>query len=146
MHGLPSEKAAVVATVDPQTVANTEKLSDAVDMQKWGEILAIFLTGDMASETIDFKLMECATSGGTYTDITGKAITQRAAHASNNDNLQFIVNLKAEELGAGKRYVKARAITGGATGGPASVVVLGLRPKFNPASDDDLASVAEIIG
>jgi len=34
MHSQPSERVAVVGTVDPQTVANSEKLTDAVDMQK----------------------------------------------------------------------------------------------------------------
>ena len=145
MHALPSERAAIIATVDPQTVANSEQLSDAVDMLKWGEILAILLTGNMAAETIDFELQASATSGGTYAAITGKQATQLAAHATNNDNVQLAINLKAEEMPTGKRYVKARAITGGATGGPAAVVVLGMRPKYAPGSDDDLASVKEIL-
>ena len=145
MQSQPSERVAVVGTVDPQTVANTEKLTDAVDMSKFEEAMFILLLGDMAAETIDFKLMESDASGGTYTDISGKAITQLAAHATNNDNEQYIINLKASELGAGKRYVKGRVITGGATGGPACVVALGLAPRYGPASDDDLSSVGEIV-
>jgi hypothetical protein len=141
----PSERVAVVGTVDPQTVANSEKLTDAVDMSKWHEVMFVFLTGDMAAETIDFKLQESATSGGTYTDISGKAATQLAAHASNNDNKQLVINLKSEELSSGMRYVKGRAITGGATGGPACIVALGVKPRFGPGSDDDLSSVAEIV-
>lgn len=114
-------------------------------MSIWEETIFILLLGDMASETIDFKLQESATSGGTYTDISGKTATQLAAHASNNDNKQIVINLKAPELSAGMRYVKARAITGGATGGPACVVALGMKPKFGPASDDDLADVVQIV-
>lgn len=145
MHSQPSERAAVVGTVDPQTVANVEKLTDAVDMQKWEEVMFVLLLGDMAAETIDFKLQESATSGGTYTDISGKAATQLAAHASNNDNKQIVITLKAPELSAGMRYVKGRAITGNTTGGPACVVALGMKPRLGPASDDDLADVVQII-
>ncbi|MBM4069631.1 MAG: hypothetical protein FJ271_11870 [Planctomycetes bacterium] len=105
----------------------------------------ILLLGDMAAETIDFKLQESATSGGTYTDISGKAATQLAAHASNNDNKQIVINLKAPELSAGMRYVKGRAITGNSTGGPACVIALGMKPRFAPGSDDDLADVVQII-
>ena len=145
MHQQPSERAAVVATVDPQTVANSEKLTDAIDMSKWAEVLFIFLTGDMASETIDFGLQASATSGGTYANITDKQATQLAAHASNNDNSQIVINLKAEEMPAGKRWVKGRAITGAGTGGPGCIVALGMRPKFGPATDDDLASVLQVV-
>jgi hypothetical protein len=145
MSSQPSEQIAVVGTVDPQTVANTAKLTDAVDMSKFHELLAILLLGDMASETIDFELQESATAGGTYTTITGKAATQLAAHATNNDNKQIVINLKAEELSAGKQFVKGRVITGGATGGPACVVMLGVKPRYGPASDDDLTDVVQIV-
>jgi hypothetical protein len=136
-----SERWAVVATVDPQTVVNSEALSDEIDMSKWHEIMAILLLGNMASETIDFALYDCGTSGGTFAAITSKSATQLAAHASNNDNKQIVITCRGDEC---KRYVKARTITGGATGGPAAVLVLG-RPRIAPGSDDDLASVAEIV-
>lgn len=145
MHSQPSERAAVVGKISPATVNSTPALTDAVDMSKYDEVMFVFLTGDMAAETIDFKLQESATSGGSYTDISGKAITQLAAHASNNDNKVAVINLKASELGAGKQYVKGRAVTGNTTGGSCCVVALGMKPRFGPASDDDLAAVVEII-
>ncbi len=145
MHSQPSERAAVVGTVDSQTVANTAKLTDAIDMSKFGEVMGVLLLGDMASETIDFEAQEAATSGGSYSTISGKAASQLAAHASNNDNKQIVINVKAEELSAGKQFVKFRAVTGGATGGPAAVLALGMKPRFGPASDDDLADVVQIV-
>ena len=141
----PSERIAVVGTVDPQTVANSEQLTDAVDMAKWHEAMFILCLGNMAAETIDFGVYESATSGGSYTAVTGKAATQLAAHASNNDNTQIVINVKAEELSSGMRYLKGRAITGNSTGGPACVVALGLKPRHAPGSDDDLASVVQIV-
>jgi hypothetical protein len=145
MHSQPSERAAVVGKISPATVNSTPALTDAVDMSKFDEAMFIFLTGDMAAETIDFKLQESATSGGTYSDISGKAITQLAAHASNNDSKVAVVNLKSSELGAGMRYVKGRAVTGDTTGGACCVVALGMKPRFGPASDDDLAAVVQIV-
>lgn len=141
----PSERNAVLAVINPGTVTSTPALTGAVDMSKYDEAQFILCSGDMASETIDFKLQESDTSGGTYTDIPGKAITQQAASATANDNLQWVINLKANELSAGKRFVKGRAVTGGATGGPMCCIALGTVPRFGPASDDDVSTVDEII-
>jgi hypothetical protein len=145
MHSQPSERAAVAGTIDPQTVANSAVLTDAVDMSKWHEVMFVFLLGNMAAETIDCEVQESDASGGTYTTLSGKAATQLAAHASNNDNKQIVINVKNEELPAGKRFLKGRMVTGGATGGPACCVALGLKPRFGPASDDDLSDVVQIV-
>lgn len=140
MHSQPSERLAVVGTVDPQTVANTERFTDVVDMSKWAEACFVALLGDMANETITFTVYESANADGSSgSAISGKQLAL-SAHASNNDNRQIQINLKAEELSEGKRYVRAGLITGNTTGGPAAVLALGLRPRFGPGSDDDLSS------
>ncbi len=141
----PSERIAVVGTVDPQTVANAAVLTDAVDMALWHEVIFVLALGDMAAETIDFGIYESATSGGSYTAISNKAATQLAAHASNNDNKQIVISVKASQLSAGMRYIKGRAITGNSTGGPACILALGLKPRYGPGSDDDLSSVVQIV-
>jgi hypothetical protein len=114
-----------------------------VDMSKWHEAMFVCLLGDMAAETINFQVKESDASGGTYATL--KSAAQLAAHASNNDNKQIVINVKAVELSAGKRYLKGSLVTGGATGGPACVVALGLSPRHGPASDDDLSDVVEIV-
>ena len=50
-----SEILAVVATIDPATIANTETFTDVVDMGANAQAIAIASLGNMASETIDFK-------------------------------------------------------------------------------------------
>jgi len=140
MTSQPSERIAVVGTVDPQTVANVEKFTDVVDMSKWHEACFVALLGDMANETITFTVYESANSDGSSgSAITGKT-TSLSASASANDNTQIQVNLKGEELGSGKRYVRAGLVTGNSTGGPAAVLALGLCPRYGPASDDDRSS------
>lgn len=137
------EKIAVVGTIDPATVANTEVFTDVVDMSKFHQVLGIALIGNVAAETVDFKAYSCD-SGGT-TAVSLKVCTQLAAHASNNDNTQLVINVRAEDLQAStQRYIKFGLVTGGATGGPCAVLALGVDPKFSPASDSDLASVQQI--
>lgn len=133
----PYEKAAVVAAVSPLNGNNTTTLSDAVDMSKFGEALFVLLTG-VIDQTVDFKLQESDASGGSYTDISGKSITQLANTA---DGKQAVINLKADELSAGKRFVKAAVTVGNGTSSLVAVVGLGMSPRFGPASDDDLATV-----
>lgn len=137
------EKFALVGTIDPATVANTEVFTDVVDMSKFHQVLATALLGNMASETIDFKAYSCD-SGGTNAAAL-KSATQLAAHASNNDNMQVIISVRAEDLQAsGKQYVKFGLVTGGATGGTCAVTVHATDARYTPASDNDLASVQQI--
>lgn len=136
------EKLAVVGTIDPATVANTEVFTDVVDMSKFHQVLGIALLGNMAAETIDFKAYSCDSNGSN--SVALKSATQLAANASANDNAQVLISVRAEDLQAsGKQHVRFGLVTGGATGGPAGVVVLGVDAKYQPASALHLASVLQ---
>lgn len=138
------EVLAVIATSDPQTHANTIKYTDVVDMADWDQVIAIACTGDMASETIDFAAYKCDSDGSNPASM--KAATQLAASASANDNSQVVIVLRPADMNGvseASRYVKFGLVTGGATGGPASVVVLGI-PRQGIASAVDLSTVKEI--
>lgn len=140
-----SERLALVATIDPATVANTEVFTDVVDMGANMQAMAIASLGNMASETIDFKCYSCDSNGSNAAAISGLAATQLAAHASNNDNTQLIINVRdADLLASGKQHIKFGLVTGGATGGVSSVAVIGL-PRQGLASAADLSSVAQIV-
>lgn len=134
----------VVAVISPQTVANTEVFSTVVDFSGLHQAIAIAALGDMAAEAIDVKFYACDSNGSNATAVT--SATQLAAHASNNDNKQVVINVRAEDLlASGKRYGKFGVVTGGATGGAASLVVLG-QPRAGVASAQDLASVVQLVG
>lgn len=138
-----TEKLAIIGTIDPATVANSEVFTDVVDMAKFHQVVAYALLGNIAAETVDFKAYTCNSDGSGATQL--KACTQLAAHATNNDNVQLGINVRAEELGPlSKQYVKFGLVTGGVTGGPAAVVVLGADGRFQPESDSDLASVVQL--
>lgn len=139
-----SERLALVGTIDPQTVT-TEVFTDVIDFGANVQALAIASLGNMAAETIDFKFYSCDSDGNNAAAVTGKAATQLAAHASNNDNKQLIINVRDTDLlASGKQYGKFGLATGSTTGGMCSVDVLA-EPRQGLASAGDLTSVAEIV-
>ena len=142
MQSQPSERIAVVATIDPVDVNNAASGSDAVDMSKFREAMFIGLTGVMAaSSTLDIKLQESILGTSTWVDLSGKSITQLV---NTDDNKQVVLNVKAEELSNGYRYVRAYQ-TPSAHSIIAAVVGVGLKPVYGPANDDDLSTVAQIV-
>lgn len=138
----PSERMAVMATIDPANLNNSTATSDAVDMSKFDEAIFILIAGAI-DNTVDFKLEQSDASGfgSGVSDVTGKAITQETG--GDDDNKQWVINLKAEEMT--KRYVRASVTVGNGTTNIAGLVGLGLRPRYAPASNHDLASVSQII-
>lgn len=143
MESWPDERAAVCATIDPFNGNNAATASDAIDMSKFGEALFVLLIGACDS-TVDFKLQESANSdGSSASDLSGKVITQETG--GDDDNKQWVISVKSEELSSGKRYVKALVTIGNGTTNLIAVVGLGMRPRFGPASDDDLSSVSQIV-
>lgn len=136
------EEWSVIGTIDPQTVTSTGANTDVVALDDYSELAFIFCTGNMASETIDAQVESCDSDGSN--NATLKAATQLAAHASNNDGKQIIISvIPSDLLASGKAHVRGNFTTGGASGGPVSCVVLG-RSYHRPATDNDLASVAQV--
>lgn len=152
MSSQPSERAAIVSVIDPDNYAGTTTVvGDVIDMSKFHELMAIALTGTItANGTVDYKLQAGTATDSTFYDITGKAITQLTAAGTDSDK-QAIINLKAEELAQQSntdnrayRYVR-ELYTPGTVTVDFGTVVLGFKPRFGPASDDDLSSVDEIV-
>jgi hypothetical protein len=141
MQTQPSEQVAVVAKVNPANNNNSAANSDAVDMSKFREAMFILVLGAVDS-TNDFKLQESVNGSSGWQDLSGKSITQLGG---TDDGKVAIINLKAEELSAGYRYARAVNTVGNGTTNLTCVVGLGLKPCYGPASDDDLAAVAQIV-
>lgn len=142
---LPSERVAIVATVDPDAAAASSFTSDYVNMEEWHQIMAIVMAGTIASSgTLDAALLQATTSSGAGAKaITGKSITQM--DTGDNDE-QAIINLKADELDvAGGFSFVALKLTHGTAGGDSAGLVLGFDCRHGPADDFDLASVGEIV-
>lgn len=140
------EMAALIGTIDPQSIGTTEVFTDVVDMSKWDQVLFIFMIG-VAGNTDDLvaRVVTCD-SGGTNA-AAFKTATTLSGHATANDNDQIIISVSAEDLAGGSmnanRYVKG-GFVGMSDGTLAACAVIGMLPKHGPANDNDLASVVEI--
>lgn len=104
------------ATISTDTTTD----SPAIDLQDYdGPVTLMASIGDSgdASTTITISLVECATSGGTYTAITGATTGTIAASATANDHTRYMVTVPNWN----KRFVKTRVVTAG--GGTPSVPI-----------------------
>lgn len=94
--------------------ASTAQTSAAIDTLGYNsaliEIINGAATGSPSSYTVDAKVQHCATSGGSYTDISGAAIVQITADTKS-------AQIPLEGLGTSiLRYIKV-VITPAMTGG-----------------------------
>ncbi len=148
---LPSESAALLGTIDPDAYAAGAQNSDYIDMGLFDQVMAVVLVGTIGTgSTVDAKLQQATTSGGGgVKDISGKAITQLTQAGSDSDK-QALINCRADELDIDNDFRFVRLVQTGGTGSPAtsvdhSAVLVGFGARYEPASDSDLASVAEIV-
>ena len=145
---LPSEAAAIVGVIDPDATAAGTVTTSWIPMAEFESIMAVAMAGTLgASATFDAKLEQAQDSGGTGAkDITGKAITQLTQGSPDGSDKQAIINLRAEELDLENDFTHARlSITVATATSDAAGIVLGMNARQLPASDNDLASVAEIV-
>lgn len=146
MNKTMAERAAALA-FKAGTVSSTQLVTTAVNMAggNFRRLMGVCILGDMAAETIDFRLEKCSDSTGTGA-VALKSATQLAAHATNNDNKAIIINVDVAELSGETTltYVRCRAVTGGATGGACGLLLMGSNHRHGPMADFDSADVVEI--
>lgn len=141
-EGSVNDHIAVVDVIDPQaiTAGATGVLTGAIDMKDYSKVMAIISSGTLGtSGTLDASWTGCATSGGTYAAVTGKAITQLVKASNDND----IVVLECSEEAAaaqGFRYLKLKVVAGTANATSAAVVV-GVPANFIVANNADVVEV-----
>jgi hypothetical protein len=146
MHnaGLLTDDMALIGVIDADAYTAAAYLTAAIDMSVWERIAVLVAPGDLGTNaTLDAKVTESATSGGSYTDISGKAITQMTQAGTDMSNKQRWINVRGDELTDGMRYVKVSMTVATATS-DAALYVFGY-PRYLPAQDVDLSSVTEII-
>jgi hypothetical protein len=139
-----SERLAIVATVDPDAYSAGTYDSDAIDLSKFERVLFVVAVGDLGTNaTVDFVVQESDAAGGSYANLAGKAITQLTQAGSDADK-QALVEVKADELSEGKRYVRGR-LTIGVAACDAAILALAGDPRNCPVTNVDLATVDEIV-
>lgn len=146
MNNLASEAAAVVGVVSPDALAigaiSTAWIL-AANFENFQAVVAAGVLGVAA--TLDAKLEQATDAAGTgVKDITGKAITQFVK--ATNDGDQAVINLKPAELDKDNNFSHFRlTVTVGVAISDGGALVLGQDPIYAPASDNDLASVVQIV-
>ena len=151
MGALASERIAILGTIDPDNYAAGDQSSDWVDAGDFALIQVALLVGTLGTgSTLDAKLQQATSSaGGGAKDITGKSITQLTQTGSDSDK-QAIINCLASELDAANQYRYVKLLVTETAASPAvnsdyAAVLLGLRARYQPADNFDLASVDEIV-
>lgn len=143
----PSDQVAVVGTIDPDAYTANTYVSDYADMSKFHSVMAVVMAGTLGSTgTLDAKLVQATASDGTGSkDITGKSITQLTQAGTDADK-QAVINCFAHELDIANNFTHvAISMTTAVATSDAGAVLLGMAPRYAPASDNDLASVDEIV-
>lgn len=133
----------VVGQLSNVALVNVEQFSTVIDMSKYDQVICYAMFGNMASETIDFRVVTCTSAGAS--PVLLKAATQLAASATVNDSTIIAMSVTAAEVGAvPAQYIKFGAVTGSTAGGTASMIVLAYDARYGVASANDLAAVLQI--
>jgi len=100
-----------------------------------------------SSATLAAKLEQASDSGGTGAkDITGAAITTMTQAGTDQSDTQAVINCRAEQLDLANGFSHVRlSMTVAVATSDAAGILLGGNARYGPASDNDLASVGEII-
>jgi hypothetical protein len=141
-----SEKVAILATLDPASVAAGTVLTAWVPLANVGQLTALIQTGVLgASATVDAKLRQATDASGTNAkDITGKAIAQIVK--ATGDNVQALVEMRAEDLDVNNGFgFVALSVTVGTAASQLSAALIGSVTRYLPASQFNQAAVKQIV-
>lgn len=143
----PSEMLGLVGVIDPDAYSAATYTTGWIDMSKWLAIHATVMAGTLgASATVDAKLEQAQDGSGTGAkDVTGSAITQ-LTKAGSDDDKQAIIEMFQEDMDHANAFTHVRlSVTVGTATSDMGAMVLGVTPRYAPASGSDLASVDEIV-
>lgn len=140
-----SEHLAIVATLDPASVAAGTVTTGWVSVANLLQLAAIIQTGVLgASATLDAKIQQATSSGGAGAkDVSGKAITQIVK--ATGDNKQAVISFRTSDLDVegGFAYVRLSATVGTAASIFGALLVA--LPRYEPASAYNQAAVAQTV-
>jgi hypothetical protein len=144
----PSDRAPIVAVIDPDVLSATEHESGWVDMNLFPTLMAIILLGTMeATATVDAWFEQATDDQGAGAKVISpaKELTQLTQAGTDASDSQAVLVLRDTELDRenGFRYAKLSVDVNADTVDGAAVV-LGLDAKYPPGTD--LTTVAEVVG
>lgn len=141
-----AERNAVLATIDPASVAASTVVTTWVPIANYHGIVAQLAVGAFgAAATVDAKLRQATDAAGTGAkDIAGKAITQLVAAGGNNR--QALIECRSDDLDQTNGFAfVALSVTVGTAATLLFAELLGVNPRYMPASAFNQAGVAQIV-
>jgi hypothetical protein len=141
-----SEVVALCGRVAPISQGVGSVSTGWVAVKDFHRFLAVIQSGVLgAAATLDGKIEQATDAGGTGAKaVSGKAITQMVK--ATDDNKEAEINFSAADLDLDNSFTYARlTLTVGAAASLVAGQLLGIGPRFAPASDTDVASVKEIV-
>jgi hypothetical protein len=141
-----SEKLAVLATLDPASVAAGNVTTTFVPVANFHSFMALLQTGVLgASATVDAKLRQATDAAGTGAkDIAGKALVQIVK--ASGDNKQAMIECRSDDLDQANGYAfVALSVTVGTAASILGASLLGGNPRSLPSSGLNQAAVVQVI-
>lgn len=125
-----------IQAVDP-IAASAAQTSAAIDTKGFNSGAVVIIngaaTGSPSGYTVDAKVQHCDASGGSYTDVTGAAITQIIADSK-------IATIRLSGFGTSlKRYIKI-VVTPSLTGGTSPKVLVGATVQLGRAEREPVGN------
>lgn len=135
-----SQMAALVGTIDPPASSTmTTSTTDVIDASLYDSVLFIAMIGHVSSSGA--KAILNVYEGTATGTVTTKVGSQSWTASDTGVTGQIVFDLDCEDLsGPNHRYVKGTLVTS-VHKQTYAVAALGMKPRFHPASDGDLATV-----
>jgi hypothetical protein len=143
----PSARAGILAAINPQSAGAGTYTSGWVDMRNVYAALAIIAVGAIsAGGTVDAKIQQATDdSGAGAKDVSGLAITQ-LTQAGTDSNKQVAINVTQGDLDRNNGFRYARlSVTTATAAALLSGLIVGLDFRYGAATDNDAATVDEVV-
>jgi len=141
-----NEKIAILATLDPASVAAGTVVSTWVPVANFHSIAALIQTGILgAAATVDAKLRQATDAAGTGAkDVAGKALVQILKAAG--DNKQATIELRGDDLDGSNGFsFVALSLTVGTAASIVGAMIVGANPRYASASVFNQAAVVQTV-
>lgn len=149
MKGLrPSEVMATLDVIDPDAYAADTYTTAWLSAADFAAYKATVFVGTLGSSaTIDAKIEEATDSSGSdVQDLSGSDITQITQAGTDQSDTQAEIEFFQEDLDLADGFTHFRlSVTVGTATSDMGATVVGIDPRYGPASDSDASTVGEIV-
>jgi hypothetical protein len=137
-----TEALSVADVLNTGTINNTNANSAGLDMSKFHRAMWLIQAGSLgAAGTLDGRLQSCANSNfaSGVNNIANSNLTQITTATTPGNNAVATVEVRADQITAGDRYVRLQ-LTGGGNAITAGAIGLGAEANHKPGNAQDVSN------